>query len=217
MKFNINDLAWKKMDGLLPAIIQDANSNAVLMLGYMNQEALQKTIETKEVTFFSRSKNQLWTKGETSGNKLELVRILTDCDKDTLLIFANPIGPVCHTGVKTCFGEPASPHLEFIITLEKIIRSRQQDAHQNSYVTKLFEDGIPRIAQKVGEEAIEVALASIHKNKAEFCEEVADLLFHMLVILQARDLSLSDILKVLKTRHEKRFNENDAENLKLLS
>lgn len=200
MKFDVDDLAWEKMNGLLPVIVQDAKNGAVLMQGYMNYEALQKTIMTKQVTFFSRSKNQLWTKGETSGHFLELVDIRSDCDKDTLLVRANPMGVVCHSGTTTCFGEPHQTAWHFIQKLETIIQQREQLRPKNSYTSELFNAGISRIAQKVGEEGVEVVLAAIEKNDDDFCAEVADLLFHVLVLLRARKRSILDVIKVLENR-----------------
>lgn len=199
--FNINELNWEKMNGLLPAIVQDVNTNSVLMLGYMNQEALQKTIESKQVTFFSRSKNCLWTKGETSGNTLELINIFADCDKDTLLVHAIPKGPICHLGSANCFNqENKQTGLSFIEHLEKIIQERDNSRPKNSYTAKLLNSGISRIAQKVGEESIEVVLAAVEKNDEEFCSEAADLLFHLLVLLRAKNLQISDVFKILKER-----------------
>ncbi len=200
MKFNIQDLAWDKMRDLIPAVVQDAKTQSVLMLAYMNQEALQETIKTKWVTFYSRSKNKLWTKGETSGNKLALVDIKTDCDKDTLLIHANPVGPVCHTGVTTCFGEIDQSDLSFIHDLEATIQEREQLRPDGSYTTSLFNAGISRMAQKVGEEGVEVALAAVEKSNIKLCEEVADLFFHVLVLLRAKNLSFGNVIKVLKER-----------------
>lgn len=201
MKF-INELAWDKMNGLLPAIVQDAETGSILMLGYMNQEALHKTIETKWVTFFSRSKKCLWTKGETSGNKLVLVNIFPDCDNDTLLIFANPTGPICHKDTTSCFSftDRNQTNWGFIQTLEKVIDEREQSRPDNSYTASLFNAGTSRIVQKVGEEAIEVVLAAVEKNDADFCGEVADLLFHILILLKAKKLNLSKVIKVLKER-----------------
>jgi phosphoribosyl-ATP pyrophosphohydrolase/phosphoribosyl-AMP cyclohydrolase len=196
----LNKLDWEKMNGLLPVIIQDAKTLAVLMLGYMNQEALQQTLETKWVTFYSRSKNRLWVKGETSGNKLQLIDITPDCDNDTLLIHATPTGVVCHQGTTTCFGESPTMPTDFIHQLEMVIAKRKQQRPQNSYTTTLFEAGLSRITQKVGEEAIEVVLAAIEKNDEEFCGEVADLIFHLLVLLNQRDLQFSNIIDVMKKR-----------------
>ncbi len=199
--FNTAGLAWDKMNGLIPVIIQDAQSSAILMLGYMNQEALAQTIETKFVTFFSRSKNRLWIKGETSNNKLKLISITSDCDNDALLILADPAGPTCHTGELSCFKKTNQTDWEFMISLQKIISDRDKLRPENSYTTTLLNSGLSRIAQKVGEEGVEVVLAAIEKNDADFSGEVADLLFHLLVLLKARNLSLSDVIKVLKMRN----------------
>lgn len=199
--FDTTDLAWDKMNNLIPVIVQDAQSSAILMLGYMNKEALAQTIETKFVTFFSRSKNRLWVKGETSNNKLKLVSIASDCDNDALLILADPAGPTCHTGDIACFKEIDKTNWGFIASLEKTISDRNKLRPQDSYTTSLFDAGLSRIAQKVGEEGIEVVLAAIEKNDADFCGEVADLLFHLLVLLKARNLGLSDVIKVLKMRN----------------
>jgi phosphoribosyl-AMP cyclohydrolase / phosphoribosyl-ATP pyrophosphohydrolase len=171
------------------------------MLGYMNQEALQMTLKTKEIIFYSRSKNKLWTKGETSGNKLELLTITPDCDHDSLLIQANPLGPTCHKGISSCFGEMEYNDWRFIQALEALIQDRDQVRPKASYTADLLNAGMSRIAQKVGEESVEVVLAAIEKNDHEFCEEVADLLFHLIVLLRARKLNISKIIKVLKTRH----------------
>jgi len=194
---------WEKMDGLLPAIVQDAKTNTVLMLGYMNQKALEKTISTKWVTFYSRSKKRLWTKGEVSGNKLEFVRVMLDCDNDALLIYANPTGPVCHLGYANCFGTSNQTDWDVINRLEKTITERSSTRPSNSYTAKLLDAGISRMAQKVGEEGVEVALAAIEKNDAAFCGEIADLLFHVLVLLKARNLNISCIIDVLKKRENK--------------
>lgn len=201
INFLIQELAWEKMQGLLPAIVQDHQTSAVLMLGYMNIAALEQTIATGLVTFYSRSKNKLWTKGETSGNYLKLTAITTDCDKDTLLISANPTGPVCHTGTKTCFGDSSSGWT-FIRQLEDTIAERESNRGANSYTAKLFDAGIQRIAQKVGEEGVEVALASIAQEKNKVAEESADLLYHLFVLLRARDLKFMDVVEVLKSRHK---------------
>lgn len=201
MKLNIHELAWEKGSGLLPAVIQDAQTSSVLMLGYMNQEALQKTIDTQWVTFYSRTKQRLWTKGETSGNKLKLVGIFPDCDQDTLLITASPTGPICHNGTTTCFPNMQLTDWDFIQKLEHLLQEREISRPENNYATSLFNEGISRIAQKVGEEGVEVALAAIEKNNEEICGEVADLMFHVLVLLKAKNLSFSEIIKVLKMRN----------------
>lgn len=188
--------------GLVPAIIQDAQTKTVLMLGYMNKESIAKTIETNKVTFYSRSKQRLWTKGEESGNFLELVSMKSDCDQDAVLIKANPKGPTCHKGTDNCWGEQNSADLSFLNTLESVISSRKaQEQSDVSYVAQLFEQGINKIAQKVGEEAVEVVIEAKDNNDNLFLEESADLLFHYLILLQAKNYSLSDVIRVLKSRH----------------
>ena len=198
MTINFN----KNNDGLVPAIIQDVTTKNVLMLGYMNEEAYLKTLETKKITFFSRTKNRLWTKGEESGNFLKLVSIKNDCDKDTLLIQVNPEGPTCHTGSDTCWDEVNKPTFGFLTTLEKVIRSRREVADsKRSYVASLFEKGINKIAQKVGEEAVEIVIEAKDSNDDLFLNEGADLLFHYLILLQAKGYELADISKILEGRH----------------
>jgi len=187
-------------DKLVPVIVQDAATNKVLMLGYMNEAAYSKTITEQKVTFFSRSKQRLWTKGETSNNFLFVKEILNDCDNDCLLIKANPVGPVCHTGADTCFNEINEGG--FLYHLEKIIESRKQTKQQGSYVNSLFEKGINKIAQKVGEEAVEVVIEAKDNNDDLFKNEAADLLFHYLILLNAKGMSLNDIEEVLKARHK---------------
>lgn len=189
-------------DGLVPAIVQDANSNIVLMLGFMNEEALQKTKETGLVTFFSRSKNRLWTKGETSGNFLKLKQLIADCDNDTILVKAVPSGPVCHTGADSCFNE--KNEAAFLFELEQIIAQRKSDLPDGSYTASLFNDGLARIAQKVGEEAVEVVIEAMRTEGDRFENEAADLLFHLMILLQAKGYRLEDIVSVLKERHKKR-------------
>lgn len=197
------DIDIKSAHGLIPAIIQDSQTKNVLMLGYMNEESLQKTIETKKVTFFSRSKQRLWTKGEESGNFLHLVSIKNDCDGDTLLIQARPEGPTCHTGADNCWQEPNIQEYGFISTLEKTIKSRRENADsEKSYVASLFEKGINKIAQKVGEEAVEVVIEAKDQNDQLFLEESADLFFHYLILLQAKGFQLQDIVNVLESRHK---------------
>lgn len=191
----------KYADGLVPAVVQDFNTGKVLMLGFMNEEALHKTEETGLVTFFSRSKNRLWTKGEESGNHLQLRQILVDCDNDTLLIKAEPKGPVCHTGADTCWSERNHKD-DFLYYLEDIIRLRRNSDDESSYVRKLFGRGINKIAQKVGEEAVEVVIEAKDVNRDLFLGEAADLLFHYLILLQAKDCSLNDVIEVLKGRHQ---------------
>ncbi|MDY7395041.1 bifunctional phosphoribosyl-AMP cyclohydrolase/phosphoribosyl-ATP diphosphatase HisIE [Aureibaculum sp. 2210JD6-5] len=192
----------KNNDGLVPAIIQDAITNNVLMLGYMNEEAYQQTVDTKKVTFFSRTKNRLWTKGEESGNFLNLVEVKLDCDNDTLLVSVNPKGPTCHKGTDTCWGEDNTASFGFLSELEKIIKDRKENSDgKKSYVASLFEDGINKIAQKVGEEAVEVVIEAKDSNDDLFLNESADLLFHYLILLQAKGFNLNDIVEVLKSRH----------------
>lgn len=190
----------KSPDGLIPVIIQDTITNVVLMLGYMNQEAFDKTQQEKRVTFFSRSKNRLWTKGEESGNFLNVDSLLIDCDNDTILIKATPAGPTCHTGADTCFNEK-NVSTNFLTELETIIRDRKNNPTDKSYTASLFAKGINKIAQKVGEEAVEVVIEAKDNNDDLFKGEAADLLFHYLILLQAKNFTLSDIINVLKSRH----------------
>ena len=189
----------KYADGLSPAIIQDAATSKVLMLGFMNEEAIQKTKDSGKVTFFSRSKNRLWTKGEESGNFLKVVDILKDCDKDTLLIKAEPIGPVCHTGADTCFDEKNKSD-SFLFELEKIIAGRIKNPLEGSYTTKLYNRGINKMAQKVGEEAVELVIEAKDNNAELFINEAADLMYHYILLLNAKGFSLKDVAKVLKSR-----------------
>ncbi len=193
----IDALAWDKQGGLLPAIIQDASTLGVLMLGYMDRAALLATIEGGEVTFFSRSRQQLWRKGEQSGNVLRLVSIDIDCDQDTLLVMAEPAGPTCHLGSTSCF--PNAPH-DVLSALDARIAERERERPAASYTTTLFEAGVRRIAQKVGEEGVETALAAVVQDDAALLGETADLLYHLLVLLHARGLSLADAKAVLKSR-----------------
>lgn len=197
------DIDIKSAHGLIPAIIQDSETKNVLMLGYMNEESLQKTIETQKVTFFSRSKQRLWTKGEESGNFLNLVSIKNDCDGDTLLIQAKPVGPTCHTGADTCWQEENKENYGFISQLENTIKTRRENADsEKSYVASLFEKGINKIAQKVGEEAVEVVIEAKDDNDDLFLSESADLLFHYLILLQAKGFHLNDVVDVLKKRQK---------------
>ncbi|MBD1262466.1 bifunctional phosphoribosyl-AMP cyclohydrolase/phosphoribosyl-ATP diphosphatase HisIE [Maribacter polysiphoniae] len=192
----------KNNDGLVPAIIQDATTKNVLMLGYMNQEAYQKTLDTKKVTFYSRTKKRLWTKGEESGNFLNLVDVKNDCDQDTLLIRVNPVGPTCHKGSDTCWNEDNKQEFGFLSELEAVIAQRRKAADgSKSYVASLFDKGINKIAQKVGEEAVEVVIEAKDDNDDLFLNESADLLFHYLILLQAKGYALNDIVEVLKGRH----------------
>lgn len=198
--FSLAQIDWLKGDGLVPAIVQDSQSLRVLMLGYMNEKSLALTLETGLVTFWSRARNEIWQKGATSGNTLTLRDIRLDCDQDTLLIFAEPNGPTCHTGARSCFGdEEAVPTLSLLADLSAIVRDRHANAPDGSYTASLFSAGLSRMAQKVGEEGVEVALAAATKAD-NFSEEVADLLFHLLVLLEARSLSLDAPLRVLATR-----------------
>ncbi|MBB4595182.1 bifunctional phosphoribosyl-AMP cyclohydrolase/phosphoribosyl-ATP diphosphatase HisIE [Xanthomonas cannabis] len=191
-------LDWSKGDGLLPVVVQDADNLRVLMLGYMNAEALAVTQQRGEVTFFSRSKQRLWTKGERSGNVLRVVTIEADCDADTLLVLAHPHGPTCHLGRTSCF--PNAPG-QFLGSLDALIATREHERPHGSYTTKLFEQGIRRIAQKVGEEGVETALAGVVQGDAELLGESADLLYHLIVLLRARGLGLSDAVALLESRH----------------
>ena len=199
---NSENLSWEKGNGLLPAIIQDVNTGQVLMLGYMNANALAKTLNTKKVTFYSRSKERLWTKGETSGNWLDFVSAEMDCDADTILVQARPHGPVCHTGSLTCFNDHAASSTAFLDQLSALIASRHRTMPQNSYTTSLFRDGKSRIAQKVGEEGVELALARMKNDPEETKNEAADLLFHMMVLLEDAGLTFSDVVAVLQERHK---------------
>ena len=199
---NSNKLAWDKMDNLLPAIVQDALSGKVLMQGYMDQDALAKTLDTGKVTFFSRSKQRLWTKGETSGNTLDLVSVACDCDQDSLLVLANPNGPTCHTGVESCWFDGNTPAFTFLADLERVLAARKDADPKSSYTASLYNKGIKRIAQKVGEEGVETALAATVHDKEELKNEAADLLYHLTVLLQASDMSLNDALNVLRERHK---------------
>ncbi|XLS31016.1 bifunctional phosphoribosyl-AMP cyclohydrolase/phosphoribosyl-ATP diphosphatase HisIE [Flavobacteriaceae bacterium M23B6Z8] len=192
----------KDPGGLVPAVIQDAITNNVLMLGYMNEEAYLKTLKTGKVTFYSRSKNRLWTKGEESGNYLELKEFSVDCDNDTLLIKVKPHGPTCHTGSDTCWNEVNTSNFGFFSQLEDIISERKNNPTEKSYVASLFNKGINKIAQKVGEEAVETVIEAKDANDDLFLNESADLLFHYLILLQAKGFKLSDIEEVLKKRHK---------------
>ncbi len=187
--------------GLIPAIVQDDATGKVLMLGYMNQESLDKTLDQGRVTFFSRSKQRLWTKGEESGNFLELVSINEDCDQDALLVKARPHGPTCHKGTDTCWGEKNEDRFGCLSDLEGVIRERREKSPENSYVASLFDKGINKIAQKVGEEAVELVIESKDDSEELFLNESADLLFHYLILLQAKGYTLTDIVKVLRDRH----------------
>lgn len=196
-------LAWDKMDGLLPAIVQDVFDGRVLMLGYMNREALDHSLESGQVTFWSRSQQKLWTKGETSGNTLRLQAVHADCDGDCLLVLAIPDGPTCHRNTDTCFDEEAAitPSLAFLASLERLVAEREAQRPDGSYTTSLFEAGTRRIAQKVGEEGVETALAAVAGDREELINESADLLYHLLVLLKSKNTRLEDVISVLKSRH----------------
>ena len=194
---DIESLAWDKQDGLLPAIVQDADNLRVLMLGYMDRSALQATLASRKVTFFSRSKQRLWMKGESSGDVLDLVHIETDCDADTLLVQARPHGPTCHLQRASCF--PNAP-ADTLAALDALVATRERERPQGSYTTRLFEGGVRGIAQKVGEEGVETALAGVVQDDEALLGESADLLFHLIVLLRARGLSLADAKRVLEAR-----------------
>ena len=189
----------KYADGLAPTVVQDSTTGRVLMVGFMNERALGETLATHRVTFFSRSRNQLWTKGETSGNYLELVELKQDCDNDTLLATARPAGPVCHTGADTCFGE-TNRSFDFLSELEAIIRDRKVNPTEGSYTSSLFSKGIDKIAQKVGEEAVELIIEAKGDDRTRFKEEASDLLYHLLVLFAEKDISLGEVVETLKER-----------------
>lgn len=195
------ELDWEKTDGLMPAIVQHAVSGEVLMLGYMNPQALDKTIESGHVTFFSRTKQRLWTKGETSGHVLNVVSIAADCDNDTLLVLANPVGPTCHKGTSSCFGD-ASHQWLFLYQLELLLAERKTADPASSYTAKLYASGTKRIAQKVGEEGVETALAATVNDRFELTNEASDLMYHLLVLLQDQDLNLTTVIDNLRKRHQ---------------
>jgi phosphoribosyl-ATP pyrophosphohydrolase/phosphoribosyl-AMP cyclohydrolase len=194
-------LDFTKMNGLLPAVVQDYKTGRVLMVAFMNEEAYRKTLETKLVTFFSRTKNRLWTKGEESGNFLDLVSVTEDCDHDTLLVKAKPRGVVCHTGADTCFGEKNASGILFLDYLQDLIDTRKKEMPNNSYATTLFRRGVNKIAQKVGEEAVELIIEAKDSNDELFLNEAADLMFHFLVLLTQKGYALSDVVQVLEKRH----------------
>ena len=197
---NADELNFEKFGGLIPAIICDAQTNHVLMLGFMNKEAFTKTVETKRVTFFSRTRNTLWTKGETSGNFLNLVEIKKDCDNDSLLVFANPVGPTCHLGTYSCFGVEKT-NIIFLNQLSELIKERRDQLPENSYTTKLFKEGTNRIIQKVGEEAIETVIAAKNRDKKEIVNETSDLIYHLLVMLAEQEIEFEDVVSKLIERH----------------
>lgn len=196
----ISQVDWEKCSGMIPAIVQDVKNHTILMLGFMNQDALQLTIDSGLVSFYSRTRQKLWTKGETSSNTLEVVDLILDCDHDSILVLANPNGPTCHTGEQSCFQQKKSLRFGFFSQLESIIESRKKQDPNSSYTASLFHSGINRICQKVGEEGVETALAGA-TNSANLIEESADLLYHLLVLLQAKNLSLEDVESVLRNRH----------------
>lgn len=198
---NAENLDWDKVDGLIPAIVQDADTGRVLMLGYMNREALEKTQATGHVTFFSRSKQRLWTKGETSGNTLELARLRADCDGDALLVLAVPHGPTCHLGTDTCWGDEINPPVGFLAQLERVVESRAGADPESSYTASLLSKGVKRCAQKVGEEGVEVALAATAGDRDELVDESADLLYHLVVTLTASGVSVEEVCRKLASRH----------------
>jgi phosphoribosyl-ATP pyrophosphohydrolase/phosphoribosyl-AMP cyclohydrolase len=200
---NSHSLAWQKMDNLIPCIVQNASSGKVLMQGYMNQEALTTTLDSQKVTFFSRSKQRLWMKGESSGNTLDLVDISADCDLDSLLVLVNPNGPTCHLGTESCWAISQASEMTFVAELEAILASRKNADPDSSYTASLYAKGIKRIAQKVGEEGVETALAATAQDLDELKNESADLLYHLIVLLQASELALSDVVEVLRQRHKK--------------
>ena len=195
-------LDFEKMGGLIPAIVQDNNTNKVLMLGFMNEEAYEETKETGTVTFFSRTKNRLWMKGETSGNTLQVVSMMVDCDNDTILIKANPAGPVCHTGADTCFGEKNVEDIMFLKYLQDFIEQRRQEMPEGSYTTSLFLKGVNRMAQKVGEEAVETVIEATNGTEDGFIYEASDLIYHLIVLLTSKGLRLEDLARELKKRHK---------------
>ena len=200
-------LDWSKNDGLMPAIVQDARSGQVLMFAYMNREALRLTLADKRVAFFSRSRNRLWTKGESSGHWLNLVEVVTDCDRDTLLVLATPEGPTCHLGTQSCFGdelETDAAELSFLMRLEATIAQRISDRPEGSYTARLWSEGPTRIAQKVGEEGVEVALAAVTQEDERLVGESADLLYHLALLLKSRNLSLTTVVRELQQRHKAR-------------
>jgi len=200
---NISALAWDKMDNLIPAIIQHSATGAVLMQGYMNQASLAATLSTGKATFFSRSKQALWVKGETSGNFLEVKQVLTDCDNDSLLIACTPIGPSCHLGTESCFPEQKLTQQNFLSQLEQVIEQRKGDDPKESYTAHLFSRGTTKMAQKVGEEGVEVALAAVAETKEDLLGECADLFYHTLVLLADQKIELSEVMAVLQQRHNK--------------
>lgn len=205
----VESIDFQKMNGLVPAIIQDSKSQKVLMLGFMNEEAYKKTVETGKVTFFSRTRNTLWTKGETSGNFLNLVDVKLDCDKDTLLIQVDPVGPVCHTGADTCWNEKNEVNpLLFLTYLQDFIEKRHEKMPEGSYTTSLFKDGINRMAQKVGEEALEAVIEATNGTNERLVYEGSDFLYHLIVLLTAKGLRIEDLAKELQVRHDPNWHKH---------
>jgi phosphoribosyl-ATP pyrophosphohydrolase/phosphoribosyl-AMP cyclohydrolase len=198
---DLSQIDWKKSDGLVPAVVQHWLTGEVLMLGYMDHKALALTQSSGKVTFFSRSKQRLWTKGESSGHVLHMKSIRVDCDGDTLLVLADPRGPTCHLGTRSCFGNEVRPPLGFLAQLDALVESRKKELPEGSYTTRLFHGGTRRIAQKVGEEGVETALAAVAQGDEEMLGEAADLMFHLTVLLRARGLGLADVTRVLVERH----------------
>ncbi|MCQ2245812.1 MAG: bifunctional phosphoribosyl-AMP cyclohydrolase/phosphoribosyl-ATP diphosphatase HisIE [Bacteroidaceae bacterium] len=209
MDIRVDTIDFGKMDGLVPAIIQDSKTLKVLMLGFMNAEAYQKTIETGLVTFYSRTRKELWTKGETSGNFMKVVSIANDCDNDTLLVKVNPVGPVCHTGADTCWNEKneANPLL-FLTFLQDFIEKRHEEMPEGSYTTSLFKDGINRMAQKVGEEALEAVIEAVNGTNDRLIYEGSDLFYHLIVLLTAKGLRIEDLAKELQVRHDPNWHKH---------
>jgi phosphoribosyl-ATP pyrophosphohydrolase/phosphoribosyl-AMP cyclohydrolase len=199
--FDPDQLAWDKGDGLLPAVVQHAMDGRVLMLGYMNRAALAQTLAGSLVTFYSRSRQRLWIKGESSGHVLKLVSMHADCDADSLLLLADPVGPTCHRGTDSCFGDAAAPALAFLGRLDALVARRERERPADSYTTRLFEGGLRRIAQKVGEEGVETSLAAVAEDDAALLDEAADLIYHLIVLLRARGLGLGAVAETLATRH----------------
>jgi phosphoribosyl-ATP pyrophosphohydrolase/phosphoribosyl-AMP cyclohydrolase len=202
--FDAGKLDWAKGGGLLPAVVQHWRGGAVLMLGYMNRDALAATQQSGKVTFWSRSKQRLWTKGETSGNHLLLKSLHADCDLDAILVQADPQGPTCHLGTASCFGDTSAPAVAFLAELDALIEQRERERPEGSYTTKLFESGVRRIAQKVGEEGVETALAAVAQDDDAVLDEAADLVYHLLILLRARGKGLDDIAAILRERHRAR-------------
>lgn len=199
---------FEKMNGLVPAIIQDDKTLKVLMLGFMNEEAYKQTVETGKVTFWSRTKNRIWTKGETSGNFLNVVSILNDCDNDTLLIKVNPVGPVCHTGADTCWKEENENPIMFLAELQKFIEKRYKELPEGSYTTSLFKEGLSRMTQKVGEEAVELVIESMKGDNERLIYEASDMIYHLIVLLTSKGLSIEDIASELITRHDPNWHKH---------